>query len=304
MTLTLGGSASTALLNAASLTLGWTGTLAVSRGGTGTGTAFTAGSIIFAGASGVYSQDNPNLFWDDANNRFGVGTAAPNRNVEFAFSGGTTLGVSNSAQGAGILYGRIALYSTGFSNAYIDYGGEIRSYSGGGVDYSDLRFYTAAGATSTEKARIFSSGGVSINNTTDPGAGNLSVSGNVTLNPGTSDSTTYTQAILKGGTASGNGIGYMKRQTTPSVANSATDILGVGSFGALVIVTGVGSGAIFSDLLMVSYNGAAVVSSNTQQGSPASRTYTTASGYLRLAMGTATAMAITAQSLETGGTGA
>ena len=39
VTLTLGGSASTALLNAASLTLGWTGTLAVSRGGTGTGTA-------------------------------------------------------------------------------------------------------------------------------------------------------------------------------------------------------------------------------------------------------------------------
>jgi len=39
VTLTLGGSASTALLNAASLTLGWTGTLAVSRGGTGASSA-------------------------------------------------------------------------------------------------------------------------------------------------------------------------------------------------------------------------------------------------------------------------
>jgi hypothetical protein len=38
VTLTLGGTPTTALLRAASLTLGWTGTLAVSRGGTGAGT--------------------------------------------------------------------------------------------------------------------------------------------------------------------------------------------------------------------------------------------------------------------------
>lgn len=38
VTATLGGSPSTALLNAASITLGWTGNLAVSRGGTGAGT--------------------------------------------------------------------------------------------------------------------------------------------------------------------------------------------------------------------------------------------------------------------------
>lgn len=77
VTLTLGGSASTALLNAVSLTLGWSGTLATTRGGTGTATAFTAGSIVFAGASGVYNQDNANLFWDDSNNRLGIGNAAP-----------------------------------------------------------------------------------------------------------------------------------------------------------------------------------------------------------------------------------
>jgi hypothetical protein len=72
----------------------------------------------------------------------------------------------------------------------------------------------------------------------------------------------------------------------------------------LVIVTGVGGGVIFSDLVMASYNGAAVISSNTQQGSPSSRTYSTSSGALRLTMGSATAMAIIAQSIETGGTGA
>lgn len=56
VTLTLGGSASTALLNAASLTLGWTGTLAVSRGGIGVGTltgvAYGNGTSAFTAATG------------------------------------------------------------------------------------------------------------------------------------------------------------------------------------------------------------------------------------------------------------
>ena len=37
----------------------------------------TAGSVTFAGTAGVVSQDNSNLFWDDANNRLGIGTAVP-----------------------------------------------------------------------------------------------------------------------------------------------------------------------------------------------------------------------------------
>jgi hypothetical protein len=40
-------------------------------------TSATAGSVLFAGASGVLSQDNANLFWDDSNNRLGIGTNAP-----------------------------------------------------------------------------------------------------------------------------------------------------------------------------------------------------------------------------------
>ncbi|KKM22048.1 hypothetical protein LCGC14_1629290 [marine sediment metagenome] len=37
----------------------------------------TQGSVIFAGASGVLSQDNSNLFWDDTNNRLGIGVNTP-----------------------------------------------------------------------------------------------------------------------------------------------------------------------------------------------------------------------------------
>lgn len=55
VTLTLGGSPTTALLNAASLTLGWTGTLAPTRGGTGIGT-YTAGDLLYASATNVLSN--------------------------------------------------------------------------------------------------------------------------------------------------------------------------------------------------------------------------------------------------------
>lgn len=38
---------------------------------------FTQGSVLFAGAGGAVSQDNTNLYWDDVNNRLGVGTSTP-----------------------------------------------------------------------------------------------------------------------------------------------------------------------------------------------------------------------------------
>ncbi|HEV8397060.1 MAG TPA: hypothetical protein VGQ37_22415 [Vicinamibacterales bacterium] len=65
------------------------GTLAPARGGTGAG-ELTAGSIPFIGASGVFSQDNAKLFWDNTNKRLGIGTAAPQ----------TPLAVNANAAGA------------------------------------------------------------------------------------------------------------------------------------------------------------------------------------------------------------
>jgi hypothetical protein len=60
VTLTLGGSPSTALLNAASLTLGWSGTLAVGRGGTGastlTGVLVGNGTSAFTAVVGTAGQ--------------------------------------------------------------------------------------------------------------------------------------------------------------------------------------------------------------------------------------------------------
>ena len=51
--------------------------------------ALTTGSVLFAGVGGILQQDNANLFWDDTNNRLGLGTIVPS--TTFMVVGGTTL---------------------------------------------------------------------------------------------------------------------------------------------------------------------------------------------------------------------
>jgi hypothetical protein len=55
VTLTLGGSASTSLLNAASITVGWTGQLAETRGGTNQST-YAQGDLLYASAANTLSK--------------------------------------------------------------------------------------------------------------------------------------------------------------------------------------------------------------------------------------------------------
>ena len=129
-------------------------------------------------------------------------------------------------------------------------------------------------------------------------------SAKVTIRGGTSNNTTYQLMQLSGGaTTGGNPQGAITRQETLAVANVATTILTIAAAGEFVIVTGVGAGAIFCDLLVAGYNAVAVVSSNTQQGGPAARTYTITNGALELTMGSATAMDVVAQAFVAGGIG-
>jgi hypothetical protein len=63
--------------------------LSVTEGGTGTTTAFTTGSVLFAGAGGVYSEDNSNFFWNNTAKRLGIGTSTPVTDFELSRSTAT-----------------------------------------------------------------------------------------------------------------------------------------------------------------------------------------------------------------------
>jgi hypothetical protein len=145
------------ITSSGTLTLG--GTLGVANGGTGTGTAFTAGSVVFAGASGVYSQDNANLFWDNSNDRLGIGTASPL--VRLHVAGGTGILVSGNGA-SGFNY---AQFSNDVSNGVaIGVGGSTAS----GWTQNLAAVFNASnnplafGTNNLERMRITSAGDVGI----------------------------------------------------------------------------------------------------------------------------------------------
>jgi hypothetical protein len=71
-----GNAAGAPAYGAVVLTTDVSGILPVANGGSGISTAFTKGSVIFAGVSGVYTQNNASFFWDNTNGRLGIGLGA------------------------------------------------------------------------------------------------------------------------------------------------------------------------------------------------------------------------------------
>jgi hypothetical protein len=98
----------------------------------------------------------------DSSGKVGIGTSSP---TDLLTVSDGSIASTISGSGANIQMGRIAMYSSALGAAYTNYGGEIRSFSGAGIDVSDLRFYTANTAATTERMRIGSSGTVSIGTT-------------------------------------------------------------------------------------------------------------------------------------------
>lgn len=80
------------------VTLG--GTLAVTNGGTNTSTAFTAGSVVFAGASGTYTQDNSGLFYNSTNKRLAVGQSQTLTGAALSIRGGLHIIDPDTTNGA------------------------------------------------------------------------------------------------------------------------------------------------------------------------------------------------------------
>lgn len=87
---------------------GWTGALGFGRGGTATSTSFTAGSLLFSNGTSL-AQDNANLFWDDTNNRLGIGTASPLEDIHIASTSVSAIMLDDTNAGTNVK--RFRIYS-------------------------------------------------------------------------------------------------------------------------------------------------------------------------------------------------
>jgi len=83
----------------ANFTVLGTSTLATTTLSRLTITELTPGSVLFAGAGGLISQDNSNLFWDNTNKRLGIGTSTPSQKLDVQ---GGNINVSGSLMTGGV----------------------------------------------------------------------------------------------------------------------------------------------------------------------------------------------------------
>lgn len=131
----------------------WNGTLiGVGYGGTGTSTSFTQGSLVFAGGSGVYSQNNTDLFWDNTSNasflRVGSGTAGGEIRLLEGSGGGTNYVAIKAAAALSANYTITLPSAAPSSSTYLQYDGANYVWaaaSGGGLSWGA----TATGTSGT-----------------------------------------------------------------------------------------------------------------------------------------------------------
>jgi hypothetical protein len=161
------------------LAISYSGTaLPVANGGTGI-TTLTAGYIPYGNGTSAFGSSS-NLFWNSSTSCLGIGITNGTSKLEVAGAGANNAGANATYEGTIKINeaGSFSLQTTGgleFKGSVYGsgYGSKIFSTDAGIMLFG----YRANSATWTESMRISNTGGVSIGNTTDPGAGNLSVNG-------------------------------------------------------------------------------------------------------------------------------
>ena len=106
-----------------------------------------SGSVLFAGTGGTIAQDNATFFWDDLNNRLGLGTTAPTTRLEVI---GTVSGSYMTSQNYSIQGGNGSIV---ILKSYQDSGGNGSIYignstGGGSANGHNTFFNTAVGHNS------------------------------------------------------------------------------------------------------------------------------------------------------------
>lgn len=102
------GAASSILQNNGSGVMSWATSLP---------TALTAGSVPFSNG-GILTQDNANLFWNDTDNRLGIGTAVPAESLDI-IGGSMQLPVTTTTNGQIKQGGNRLLHTFGTNNTFL-----------------------------------------------------------------------------------------------------------------------------------------------------------------------------------------
>jgi hypothetical protein len=164
--------------------------------------SLTAGSVLFSNGTTI-AQDNANFFWDDTNNRLGIGTTSPSGtlNVKGDIISDTNINASGAfynqiRKSRGTIASPTNIITGDDVGGFIGYGYEGGAYRSGaafrfnaesvsaGAVAMDIRFFTGAGAPTlaTERFRITAGGNLLISTTTDTGLYKLDVNGTTRLN--------------------------------------------------------------------------------------------------------------------------
>ena len=160
-----------------------TGVLSVPYGGTGL-TTLTANYIPYGNGTGAFNSSSTFNFNGTTLSSPALtvsGNSVLSSSTGVAYVGNSTQLFAEKFQ----MYGNYAVFSDG---TYTGFMGKGSAIGGGGTSDFGIRSLgniVFVSPSATEIARLHSSGGVSIGNTTDPGATNLSVTGNVLIGGGT-----------------------------------------------------------------------------------------------------------------------
>ena len=152
--------------------------------------ALTSGSVLFSNGTTI-AQDNANLFFDDTNNRLGIGTNNPS-----AYYAKKLVIAAPDEDGITILANSVS------SSSYLAFadGATGNEAFRGYISYKHLSDQLAFGSAGTLRMTISSGGNLLINTTTDAGFkldvnGTARVSGTTTITPATLTGIAATSAL-------------------------------------------------------------------------------------------------------------
>lgn len=179
-------------------------------------TSGTAGSVLFLGAAGVFAQDNTNFFFDDSNDRLGIGTTAPSYPIHARSATGTyQLALEDPTQGSVSSMG-MAFLIGGSVNGSIIFDNTLSGTAP--IGSSGLRFNSSG----TDMMTLQNARGVVISTQVTSSLSSLYIATHTVIGATFVVTPPAAQTVASGNTITADGCGTIKRITNPSAVTTNT----------------------------------------------------------------------------------